>query len=169
MKPCVTELLTITGHSDHWLDGSRTESYLPAPTPIARLNQARLETAVSRLYDAVSPTQLSFEGFENADDLVTPPAAMPGFDALWTRQATEWVLSAFDRERPDSETLRIEYEDRRLDPLIESPDQRVQLFLETTVNPDAADAPTTAIAIYPEATTTFERDGDGWAAADTDD
>lgn len=165
MKPFVTELLTVTGHSDHWLDGRGTNSYLSAPTPLAELNQSRLEGAVSQLYDAVSPTRLSFDGFENADGLFTPPAAIPGFDALRTRQGTEWVLSRFERRRPDPETLRLEYADSRLDPLIEAPDQRVRLFLETTVA--AAAAPTTAVAVYPEATTTFERDAAGWAVADS--
>jgi hypothetical protein len=166
MRPFTTETLTVTGHSDHWLDGRETNAYPPAPTPLARLNQSRLAGAVSQLYDAVSPTKLSFENFENADGLFTPSETIPGFDALWTRQGTEWVLSRFERHRPDPETLRLEYVESRLNPLVEFPDRRVRTFLETAIPADT-DAPTTAVAAYPETSTTFEWEAPGWAVVDS--
>jgi len=77
MRPSQTEIISVHGHSDHWLDGDEAKFYLPEATPLAKIDQSRLAAALSTLYDAVDPVEIVFDTFKTQRDGIRPNKPFP--------------------------------------------------------------------------------------------
>lgn len=163
MMPCLTETVTVVGHSDHWLDGDEQKFYLPEATPLAKLDQLRLAAALSDLYDAVDPVEIVFDTFENTEGWNTPEQTVPAYRSLQVRHAVEWVLDNFEQRHPDENSLELEYVGDEVHPLIthtqgSSPDEKVQWFLGKAIPGDRYGPGATATVHYPDDEAVFVRE-----------
>ncbi|QLH81688.1 hypothetical protein [Halosimplex pelagicum] len=149
MKPCMTEVIDITGHSDHWLDGDEEKYYLPPATPLAKLDQSRLATSLSRLYDSIDPVELTIDTFENAEGWHTPQETVPGAHTLETRHIVEWVLENFKQNR-DEDSLELEFTGEEVHPLVNSPDEKIETFLRNAFPQDRYSEGATVTVNYPD-------------------
>lgn len=162
MRPCETETLRIVGNSEHWLDGREIDSYLSESPPLAQLDQMRLASTVSQLYDAIDPVAISFENHENHDELFTPKAAIPAYEPLSVRHSVEWVLENFEQTQQGEDRLRLDYLGETVHPLISSPNGRVRRFLDEALAPERFEVGATATVVYPDDEVEFEKTPDGW-------
>lgn len=163
MMPCVTETVTVVGHSDHWLDGDEQKFYLPEAAPLAKLDQSRLAAALSDIYDAVDPVEIAFDTFENAEGWNTPEQTVPAYRSLQVRHAVEWVLDNFEQRRLDENSLELEYVGEEVHPLIihtqgSSPDEKVQRFLRKAIPDDRYGPGATATVQYPDDKAVFVKE-----------
>ncbi|MBX0288643.1 hypothetical protein EGH22_20130 [Halomicroarcula sp. F28] len=160
-RPCRTEVIDIVGHSKHWLDGDIDRFHLPAATPLAKIDQCRLEAALSRLYDEIEPVQLSFETFENSEGWHTPEQTVPGCESLRLRHSVEWVLENFSQQRAD-DTIEFKYTGDELYPNANGafgpdPDEKFEMFLRKGFPDSHFASGATAIVAYPEDRTVFRK------------
>lgn len=160
LMPCLTEIITVEGDSDHWLNGDIEQFYLPEATPLAKLDQSRLAAALSSLYDTVDPVEIVFDTFENTEGWHTPKQTVPAYQSLQTRHAVEWVLENFEQRRPDQQSLELEYTSDEIHPLIthtqgRSPDEKVHAFLRAAIPDDRYGDGATVTVNYPTETTVF--------------
>jgi hypothetical protein len=167
MMPCLTETVTVTGYSDHWLDGDIEKFYLPEAPPLAKLDQSRLAAALSNLYDAVDPVEIVFDTFENTEGWHTPEQAVPAYQSLEARHAIEWVLENFKQRQPDENSLELEYLGDELHPLIahtqgRSPDEKVQQFLWKAIPEERFGKGATATVTYSHDEAVFVREARNW-------
>lgn len=163
-RPCRTEVIDVIGRSRHWLDGDLEKFYLPEATPLATIDQRRLEFALHQVYSATAPLQLSFDMFEDSDGWHTPRQTVPGCEALELRHAVEWVLENFSQQRADN-TIRFEYTGDEFDPRVNhalgcSPETKFDVFLRKGFPADRFGTGTTAIVAYPEHQQRFRKKAD---------
>lgn len=171
-RPCRTEVIDIIGNSKHWLDGDSEKFYLPEATPLAKIDQSRLETALSGLYDTIEPVELSFDMFENTNGWLTPRATVPGCESLQVRHAVEWVLENFYQQRAEG-TIEFEYIGEEWDSNINrelwnNPDERFDVFLRKAIPKDRYSAGTIATVQYPNSCTIFQKNKNNRWEIDSD-
>ncbi|QPV61592.1 hypothetical protein I7X12_12565 [Halosimplex litoreum] len=159
--PCLTESVTLVGHSDHWLDGDEDRFYLPEATPLAKLDQSRLAAALSTLYDTLNPVEIAFDVFENTEGWHTPSQTVPAYESLLIRHAIEWVLENFEQRRLDENTVELEFTGGKIHPLIYSPDKKVETFLRKAFPQDRYSEGATATVHYPADEAIFVKDEEG--------
>jgi len=169
--PCLTEITTIRGHSDHWLDGDIEKFYLPEATPLAKIDQSRLAASLSNLYDALEPTELVFDTFENTEGWHTPKQTVPGYESLLARHAIEWVLENFEQRQPDEQVFELKYLGDEVNPLIthtqgRSPDEKVQQYLWKAIPEERFEKGATATVYYPDDEAVFVRESRNWWSLD---
>lgn len=165
MKPCETEIVTIQGISDHWLDGDE-RSYYDEATPLGEVNQARLGAAISQLYDAIEPAMFTLKTGESRDGWHVSADCVPGSRSLYLRHSIEWVLENFEQTQQGEDRLRLNYTGESVHPLIDytqtSFDGRVRRFLNEALAPERFEVGATATVVYPDEQREFEKTPDGW-------
>jgi hypothetical protein len=167
MRPTQTEIVSVYGNSDHWLDGDEEKFHLPEAPPLAKLDQTRLAAALSNLYDAIDPDEIVFDTFENAEGWNTPKQTVPGLQDLTVRHAVEWVLEHFEQRCPDDTSLELEYSGDEVHPLVtnprgSTPDEKVQLFLGKAIPDERYAEGATAFVQYPDDSAVFVKTDQNW-------
>lgn len=161
MKPCITEMVTITANSDHWLNASG--GYFPEATSLAHIDQSRLVACLSHLYDTIDPLELSIDTSVDYQGKNVPHSAIPGLDVLLQRHSVEWVLENFEQHQVDESTVEFDYIGEEVHPLVNSPDSKVTQFLEAAISPERYNSGATAQFNYPDDTAILvKRSGQKW-------